>query len=178
MFHAIATLAERDLHQDPTVLHNLNAILAVDVKNAFNTVSRKHLLSLLQKGCSNVLGPSSAQPRITSNNPTGWDVLWPHVLAHYGGKGLLKYYHDGEVTEISSESGVHQGCPLGSTLFAFALHPLLRFSPVLRGLGQRVLEAPREDASHAAQPVHSEEQWRAHAADQQPWCECGLAACA
>ena len=125
MFHAITALAERDLHQDPNARYNLNAILAFDVKNAFNTVSRKHILSLLQKGCSKILGLSSVQPRITSNKPMGWDVLWPHVLAHYGGRGLLKYYHDGEVTEICSESGVHQGCPLGSTLFAFALHPIL-----------------------------------------------------
>ena len=125
MFHAITALAERDLHQDSNARYNLNAILAFDVKNAFNTVSRKHILSLLQRGCSKILGLSSVQPRITSNKPMGWDVLWPHVLAHYGGRGLLKYYHDGEVTEICSESGVHQGCPLGSTLFAFALHPIL-----------------------------------------------------
>ena len=111
MFHAITALAERDLHQDPNARYNLNAILAFDVKNAFNTVSRKHILSLLKKGCSKILGLSSVQPRITSNKPMGWDVLWPHVLAHYGGRGLLKYYHEAKLRKSAASlvfiKGVH-----------------------------------------------------------------------
>ena len=43
----------------------------------------------------------------------------------YGVHGILKYYSGGQVIAIPSESGVHQGDPLGSTLFALALHPII-----------------------------------------------------
>ena len=55
----------------------------------------------------------------------GWDLLWNIVQAHYGVHCILKYYSGGEVMTISSESGVHQGDPLGSTHFALALHPII-----------------------------------------------------
>ena len=44
---------------------------------------------------------------------------------HYGCKGILKYYHAGQVSHVLSQSGVQQGDPLGSTLFALAIHPIL-----------------------------------------------------
>ena len=47
------------------------------------------------------------------------------MQAHYGVHCLLKYYCGGKVVTINSESGVHQGDPLGSTLFALALHPII-----------------------------------------------------
>jgi hypothetical protein len=55
----------------------------------------------------------------------GWDILWQHIQAHYGCQGRLKYFYDGKVAHINSESGVQQGDPLGSTLFALAIHPIL-----------------------------------------------------
>ena len=55
----------------------------------------------------------------------GWDLLWNLVQAHYGVHCLLKYYSGGKVVTLNSESGVHQGDPLGSTLFALALHPII-----------------------------------------------------
>ena len=48
-----------------------------------------------------------------------------HIQVHYGCKGILKYYHEGEVSNILSQSGVQQGDPLGSTLFALATHLIL-----------------------------------------------------
>ena len=51
--------------------------------------------------------------------------VWSHLRAHYGVSGNLKYYSRSEVLTIQSESGVQQGDPLGSQLFALAIHPLL-----------------------------------------------------
>jgi len=39
--------------------------------------------------------------------------------------GTLYFYHEGKTFHINSSSGVQQGYPLGSVLFALALHMLL-----------------------------------------------------
>ena len=53
------------------------------------------------------------------------EVLWPYVEAHYGLVGSLRFYRDGETHLIDSHAGVHQGDPLGSVLFALAIHDRL-----------------------------------------------------
>jgi hypothetical protein len=61
--------------------------------------------------------------RREQGKPVGWDILWQRIQAHCGCKGLLKYFHNGKVAYISSD--VQQGDPLGITLFALAIHPIL-----------------------------------------------------
>ena len=69
-------------------------------------------------GCSKAFGGNLA-------NFQGWDILWSHFSAHYDKKGILKFYHSGNVEHVLSECGIQQGDPLGSILFALAFHPLL-----------------------------------------------------
>ncbi len=59
------------------------------------------------------------------DKPVGWNILHNHQRAHCGICGHLEYYSRGEVSVIQSASGVQQGDPLGSLLFALGLHPLL-----------------------------------------------------
>jgi hypothetical protein len=100
--------------QDPLV------VLALDCTNAFNTLSKQGLLNFLQEGCENHGGTTDDQ-----DQPVGWDLLWSYINAHYGVKGVLKYYHGGKVHLFSSDAGVHQGDPIAGTLFALAIHPII-----------------------------------------------------
>ena len=54
--------------------------------------------------------------------PKGWDLLWWHVLAHYGVEGILNVFRGGQAHQILSQAGLHQGDPLASILFDVALH--------------------------------------------------------
>ena len=125
MFHTLASVAEsvRDPAPDPACprLEPI-VLLALDSTNAFNTLKRQVLMEFLQKGTEQVNGIEEGNPH---TKPVGWDILWRHIQAHYGTPGTLKLYLAGEVSDIFSEAGVQQGDPLGSTLFALAIHPTL-----------------------------------------------------
>ena len=102
------------------------AIASIDVKNAFNTLSRAHLAKILLQSCP----PSRpfALTRLDHDNAPadlGIDILWRHFQAHYGCRGILKCFHQGTTYQILSASGVQQGDPLGTSLFALGNHPCL-----------------------------------------------------
>ena len=95
---------------------------ALDSENAFNAHTRAHLVEVLNHGCEQYASLDSDHEH---NLPVGWDILYGHLRAHYGTNGLLKYYSGTDVFTIHSQSGVQQGDPLGSLLFALGVHPLL-----------------------------------------------------
>ncbi len=68
---------------------------------------------------------SSSQTGPESFDSMGHDFLWKHFQGHYGCKGVLKFYHHGTTYNILSETGVQQGDPLGSVLFALGNHSSL-----------------------------------------------------
>ena len=51
--------------------------------------------------------------------------MWKFTASHYSCHCLLKFYHSGSAADIISESAVQQGDPLGGTLFALAIQPVL-----------------------------------------------------
>ena len=81
------------------------SLLKTDVSNAFNTASRKHLLS-----------------EASGHFPE----LYHHVCQMYGSSSSLIYAHGNDITTLNPEEGVNQEDPLGPFLFAAALHPTLK----------------------------------------------------
>ena len=55
-------------------------ILTLDIKNAFNTLLRASMHKVLME-----------QPALRAI----WPIIWGHILAHYGVKGTLRFYHSG-----------------------------------------------------------------------------------
>jgi hypothetical protein len=70
-------------------------------------MSRQHLFSVLHE------------------HHRSFEELFPYIQSHYGKHGALRVFLRGETHIIASETGVHQGDPFGSTLFALGFHPLL-----------------------------------------------------
>ena len=82
---------------------------------------------MLLKGCEERLLSASASPEQAASQPEPhcWNLLWKFITFHNACNGLLNFFHSGSATDINSKSGVLQGNPLGSTLFALAIHPIL-----------------------------------------------------
>lgn len=80
-----------------------NFLMSLDVKNAFNTISRKHVLEALY-------------------GKEQFSSIWKLVDFCYSSPSSL-FLANGE--KLSSTSGVRQGDPLSSFLFALAINPLL-----------------------------------------------------
>ena len=78
--------------------------IKTDVKNAFNSISRKELLQQCRS--------------------TFQDIL-KHVYQMYFDFSSLVALQNGQPVLLQSEVGVHQGDPLGPALFAMAIHPTL-----------------------------------------------------
>ena len=79
-------------------------VLKTDVRNAFNSISRRAIAE-----------------RLLANFPS----LMPHFRRMYGHSGSLVFATDSEHVILSSEEGVHQGDPLGPFLFAVGIHDLV-----------------------------------------------------
>ena len=79
------------------------ALLKTDMSNAFNSVSRSQLLHQVE---------------------TSFPELLPHVRQMYAEASDLVYQMESETVLITSE-GVHQGDPLGPSLFSLAIHPIV-----------------------------------------------------
>jgi hypothetical protein len=101
------------------------AILSADSVNAFNAITRGQILSTLLKGTDHALVtlPDPSQPQ--AEKDPGWDFLWPFISAHSCCRGKLEFHPSGNLLIVTSETGVQQGDPLGNTLFAFGIHPIL-----------------------------------------------------
>ena len=95
---------------------DLFILLTLDIKNAFNTLSRQSIFDFYSKRCPS----TNSEP----NTWSGWDILWKHFEAHYGTTGLLKFYHSGKTYTVESTTGTQQGDPLGGVLFTAPLQPL------------------------------------------------------
>ena len=124
MFHLVNSIA----HQATGSPDDPIAIAALDIKNAFNTLTRAQLFTVLQHNFAQAPDPPPDPSSSGGASPTDdlhFRDLWSHIMAHHGTKGILKLYHSGSTYTILSETGVQQGDPLASNLFALALHPQL-----------------------------------------------------
>ena len=79
-------------------------ILKTIISNAFNYVSRRHLLE-----------------EVASHFPE----IHTHIWQMYGVSSPLLYFNGKSTSVIPSEKGVHQGDPLGPCLFALSIHPAI-----------------------------------------------------
>ena len=74
------------------------------MSNAFNSVSRNHLREI----------------------PSTFPEIYDYVSQMYDRKSHLVYVKGNETVILLSKEGVHQGEPLGPTLFASAIQPILK----------------------------------------------------
>ena len=79
-------------------------VLKTDVKNAFNSLHRHHLLEQV----------SNFHPEI-----------YPHVRQMYSHSSSLVYQQGDCIVIIPFEEGIHQGDPLGPALFSTGIHSVL-----------------------------------------------------
>ena len=82
------------------------ALLSTDISNAFNTIQRDKVLTQLFK-----------TPKLESLfRLAHWSYSQPSPLYFKNTDGTIH-------TTLNSSTGVRQGCPLGSLLFALTIHP-------------------------------------------------------
>ena len=86
------------------VVRETHPVLKTDVKNAFNSVSRAHLLNELAASFSDIYNQM------------------------YSGYNHLIFNNGTESVVLQSAEGVHQGDPLGPALFSVVIHPLLIYT--------------------------------------------------
>jgi hypothetical protein len=87
------------------------AVVTVDVKNAFNEVSRATIFDTI---CN----------RRGTYGTELFQCAWPFLRTFYGSPGQLRYEtNDGSIHTISSEEGTHQGDVWSPALFAASIHP-------------------------------------------------------
>jgi hypothetical protein len=113
MQHLLCTLlgAHPEYNNASCEARNRVAVVTVDVKNAFNEVSRAALFDTVC-GRRGKYGTTLFQP------------YWPFLRTFYGTTGCLTYTsQDGSVLNINSEEGTHQGDVWSPALFAAAIHP-------------------------------------------------------
>ena len=94
--------------------HPDHAALKIDIKNAFNSVSRRAILEQL-----------NAVPQ--------FQCLIPMVRMFYEHDGDLWYEMDATAKRIASAEGVAQGDPISGLLFCLAIHPCIRRAAALVG---------------------------------------------
>jgi len=116
MFHIVNAIFHNTSTAFCPNLDDFFILLTLDIKNAYNTLSRQRIYDFFSKKCP------TAEPG--SQSWSGWDILWRHFAAHYGTTGLLKFYHSGSTYTIQSLTGTQQGDPLGGILFTAPLQPL------------------------------------------------------
>ena len=80
------------------------SLLKTDISNAFNCISRQHLLD-----------------EVAEKFPQ----IYRHTCQMYSNASSLIYVKGGDVITVRSEEEVHQGDPLGPFLFSAALQPIL-----------------------------------------------------
>ena len=119
MFHLVAAMEEEartlNAQAGPAVqAHGPFVVVALDAKNAFNSLKREAIWRFFQTHLGGA-GDSVEQRQ-------AWALLWKYVEAHYGVEGRLRYHHGGVTHFLRSLGGVHQGDPLGSVLYALAVH--------------------------------------------------------
>lgn len=101
-----------ELPEDPMV------IITLDAKNAFNSIHRQFVFDMIQGDFTE----SYAKGRLTRETvkvlPHTFAAHIPSIMGHYEGDGRLTFVGaNGEAHHITSRTGVHQGCVLGSKLF-------------------------------------------------------------
>ena len=89
-------------------------VVALDAKNAFNSLKREAIWLFFQTHLGGA-GDSVEQRQACA-------LLRKYVEAHYGVEGLLQYHHGGMTHFLQSLGGMHHSDPLGSVLYALAVH--------------------------------------------------------
>ena len=107
-----------EISSNPSLEDDPKVMLNIDLSNAFNTQHRQAIAHMLEGNFTE----SYAKGRLTKDNvakiPQSFNVHMPSARAHYEGDGRLTFVDaKGQVHEITSRTGVHQGCVLGGKLF-------------------------------------------------------------
>ena len=85
-------------------LHPSWVILKSDIKNAFNSMNRSHMLNQVS---------------------TSFPDIFSHAFQVYSGLIPLIYQNGEETVVLKSQQDVHQGDPLGPALFSIRMQPIL-----------------------------------------------------